>query len=66
WISSEAKKEGIEENIAKYDGKWAVEEAERNGLKGDLGLVLKSKAHHHAISARLDKPFLFDNKPFIL
>ncbi|XP_055939197.1 calnexin-like [Argiope bruennichi] len=66
WISSEAKKEGTEESIAKYDGKWSVEEAERNGLKGDLGLVLKSKAHHHAISARLDKPFLFDNKPFIL
>ncbi|GIY78081.1 hypothetical protein CDAR_282891 [Caerostris darwini] len=66
WIPSEAKKEGTEESIAKYDGKWAVEEAERNGLKGDLGLVLKSKAHHHAIAARLDKPFLFDNKPFVL
>ncbi|GFX54010.1 hypothetical protein TNCV_1155411 [Trichonephila clavipes] len=66
WIPSEAKKEGTDENIAKYDGKWAVEEAEKNGLKGDLGLVLKSKAHHHAIAARLDKPFLFDNKPFVL
>ncbi|XP_023238032.1 calnexin-like, partial [Centruroides sculpturatus] len=66
WIISEAKKDGIEENIAKYNGKWEVEETEKNGLNGDLGLVLKSKAHHHAISTRLDKPFLFDNKPFVL
>lgn len=66
WILSEAKKDGAEDTVAKYDGKWDVEEAEKNGLNGDLGLVLKSKAHHHAISARLDKPFMFDNKPFIL
>lgn len=66
WILSEAKKEGIEENIAKYNGKWDVEAAEKNGLNGDLGLVLKSKAHHHAISSRLDKTFQFDIKPFVL
>uniref|UniRef100_A0A1W7RAW3 Calnexin n=1 Tax=Hadrurus spadix TaxID=141984 RepID=A0A1W7RAW3_9SCOR len=66
WILSEAKKEGIEENIAKYNGKWDVEAAEKNGLNGDLGLVLKSKAHHHAISTRLDKTFQFDIKPFVL
>nr|XP_042909470.1 calnexin [Parasteatoda tepidariorum]XP_042909471.1 calnexin [Parasteatoda tepidariorum] len=66
WIQSEAKKDGVEAGIAKYDGKWSVEEAEKNGLNGDFGLVLKSKARHHAISSRLEKPFLFDNKPFIL
>ncbi|XP_076319560.1 calnexin-like isoform X1 [Tachypleus tridentatus] len=66
WIVSQAKKDDAEETIAKYSGKWSVEEAEKNGLVGDLGLVLKSKAHHHAISSRLDKAFLFDNKPFIL
>ncbi|XP_035217686.1 calnexin-like [Stegodyphus dumicola] len=66
WVPSEAKKDGAEDSVAKYDGKWAIEEAEKNGLNGDLGLVLKSKAHHHAIASRLDKPFLFDNKPFIL
>ncbi|XP_054717825.1 calnexin-like [Uloborus diversus] len=66
WVVSEAKKDGAEDEVAKYDGQWSVEEAEKNGLTGDLGLVLKSKARHHAISARLDKPFLFDNKPFVL
>uniref|UniRef100_A0A4Q8K1V8 U85-Liphistoxin-Lth1a_1 n=1 Tax=Liphistius thaleban TaxID=1905330 RepID=A0A4Q8K1V8_9ARAC len=66
WIVSEAKKDGAEDTVAKYDGKWDIEEAEKSGLAGDLGLVLKSKAHHHAISSRLDKPFLFDNKQFIL
>ncbi|XP_076368461.1 calmegin-like isoform X2 [Tachypleus tridentatus] len=65
WIISEAKKDDAEV-VAKYNGKWVVEEAERNGLTGDLGLAMKSKAHHHAISSRLDKPFVFDGKPFIL
>ncbi|XP_022239356.1 calmegin-like [Limulus polyphemus] len=65
WIISEAKKDDAEV-VAKYSGKWAVEEAEKNGLIGDLGLAMKSKAHHHAISSRLDKAFVFDDKPFIL
>lgn len=62
WVFSESKKE----DESKYSGKWDVEEAERSGLSGDLGLVLKSRAQHHAIATRLDKPFLFDNKLFIL
>jgi calnexin len=35
-------------------------------LNNDLGLVLKSKAKHAAISARLKKPFLFKKKPFVV
>jgi calnexin len=35
-------------------------------LKGDNGLVLKSKAKHAAISASLDRPFFFTNKPLIV
>ncbi|XP_046442797.1 calnexin-like isoform X2 [Daphnia pulex] len=66
WIRSQAKKEGIDEEIAKYDGKWAVESLMKDGLKGDLGLVLKSKAKHAAISAPLDRPFVFTNKPLIV
>lgn len=31
-----------------------------------MGLVLKSKAKHAAISASLDRPFLFTNKPLIV
>ncbi|CAG2240154.1 CANX [Mytilus edulis] len=37
-----------------------------SALKGDHGLVLKSKAKHHAISSKLNKPFRFDGKPFVV
>uniref|UniRef100_A0A224YSV3 Calnexin n=1 Tax=Rhipicephalus zambeziensis TaxID=60191 RepID=A0A224YSV3_9ACAR len=66
WVLSEAKKDGAEESVAKYDGKWEVEASSKSHLRGDLGLVLKSKAHHHAISSKLSKPFTFDHKPFVL
>ncbi|XP_066246051.1 calnexin-like [Euwallacea similis] len=66
WIKSEAKKEGIDDDIAKYDGQWDVEAPQKDGLKGDLGLVLKSKAKHAAISAPLKKPFVFKDKPLIV
>ena len=41
WIPSGAKKDGVDDAISKYDGKWAVEEAETSPLAGDMGLVLK-------------------------
>lgn len=66
WVKSSAKKEGISEDIAKYDGKWAIEAPQRDALTGDKGLVLKSKAKHSAISAKLNKPFHFTNKPLIV
>lgn len=66
WVRSNAKKEDISEDIAKYDGEWAVEPPQREGLAGDLGLVLKSKAKHSAISSKLQKPFVFANKPLIV
>jgi len=87
WVRSQAKKEEVDEDIAKYDGKsknvlvifisfilyklfilgkWAVEGLLKDGLKGDLGLVLKSKAKHAAISAPMDRPFAFTNKPLIV
>ncbi|KAJ9601027.1 hypothetical protein L9F63_000762 [Diploptera punctata] len=66
WILSEAKKDDIDDDIAKYDGKWEVEAPMKNGLNGDLGLVLKSKAKHAAISARLDRPFKFNVKPLVV
>lgn len=50
WIKSTAKKDDIDESLAKYDGEWAVEEPHRQILKGDLGMVLKSKAKHAAVS----------------
>lgn len=87
WVRSQAKKDDIDEEIAKYDGitilkscqkycldklcwsplgKWAIEGLMKDALKGDLGLVLKSKAKHAAIAAPLDRPFHFTNKPLIV
>lgn len=40
----------MEESLAKYDGVWSVEAPNRQILKGDLGMVLKSKAKHAAVS----------------
>uniref|UniRef100_A0A8C6TBJ0 Calnexin n=1 Tax=Neogobius melanostomus TaxID=47308 RepID=A0A8C6TBJ0_9GOBI len=66
WVMSIAKKEDTDEDIAKYDGKWAVEEMRDSKLPGDKGLVLKSRAKHHAISAQLLRPFAFTTKPLIV
>ncbi|XP_061580811.1 calnexin isoform X2 [Cololabis saira] len=66
WVLSSAKKEDTDEDIAKYDGKWSVEEMRDSKLPGDKGLVLKSRAKHHAISAQLLRPFTFESGPLIV
>jgi calnexin len=66
WVLSRAKKEGTDDSIAKYDGQWSIEEPEEVVLKGDLGLALKSRAKHHAVSAKLDKPVDFKSKTFVV
>ncbi|XP_073967503.1 calmegin-like, partial [Choristoneura fumiferana] len=66
WVKSEAKKQGVDENIAKYDGKWEIQAPSRKILRDDLGLVLTTEAKHAAISALLDKPFEFKDKPLIV
>ena len=66
WIKSQAKKSGAEEALAKYDGEWSLEQAQKDPLNTDLGLVMKSKAKHAAIAAPLGKIFKFDDKPFIV
>ncbi|XP_055651209.1 calmegin-like [Falco biarmicus] len=66
WVLSKTKKEDTDDNIAKYDGRWEVEELKENAMPGDRGLVLKSVAKHHAISAKLTKAFIFNNKPLIV
>lgn len=47
-------------------GKWAVEQLKENKVPGDQGLVLKSRAKHHAIAAMLDKPFVFQDEPLVV
>lgn len=63
WVKSTAKKG---EDDGGYDGVWSVEAAENPILRNDLGLVLKSKARHSAVSSRFVKPFVFTDKPFII
>ncbi|KAF9432523.1 hypothetical protein BGZ76_010665 [Entomortierella beljakovae] len=62
WTASEATKESnTEGEVFSYVGKWEVEEPTvLAGIRGDLGLVAKSAATHHAISASL--PEVVDNK----
>ncbi|XP_069711362.1 calmegin isoform X2 [Phaenicophaeus curvirostris] len=66
WVVSKSKKEDTDDDIAKYDGRWEVEELKENTVPGDRGLVLKSVAKHHAISAMLTKAFVFDDKPLVV
>jgi len=66
WVLSKAKKDGVEDTISKYDGKWKVEEPKDNALEGDLALMLKSEAKHAAISSKLAKKFDFLNEPLIV
>lgn len=47
-------------------GKWAVEQLKENRVPGDQGLVLKSRAKHHAIAAMLSKPFVFKDEPLVV
>lgn len=64
WTHSAARK--ADDAEAKYDGVWSIEAPQKAILKNDLGLVLKSKAKHAALSSRLVKPFVFSDKPLIV
>lgn len=66
WVLSKAKKDDSDAEISIYDGRWEIEELKENRVPGDRGLVLKSRAKHHAISAILAKPFIFADKPLIV
>lgn len=65
-IRSETKKDGVDEYLAKYDGVWTVEVSRTSAVEGDYGLVLKSKARHHAISAKLSKPVDFSHDQLVV
>ena len=56
WKPSHAKKDVQGDEEWAYVGEWAVEEPEKyKGMEGDLGLVVKNPAAHHAISAKFPK-----------
>ncbi|BHF57132.1 hypothetical protein SprV_0100007300 [Sparganum proliferum] len=66
FVLSKAKKEGVEDAIAKYDGLWDVEIPPSSAIEGDHYLVLKSKNKHHAIATDLGKEFKFTGNEFVL
>merc|ERR1719187_2165314 len=66
WTRSQARKDGADDSIAKYDGQWEIQPLEKDSLEGDMGLVLKSKAKHSAVAAKLKKPFKFEDKMLVL
>lgn len=66
WVKSEAKKDGVEDSISKYDGIWLIKEPKNNAMDGDNTLILASEAKHAAVSANLDRPFKFEDKPLVV
>ncbi|KAF5368524.1 hypothetical protein D9758_002456 [Tetrapyrgos nigripes] len=67
WTPSEAtKKTPVGGETFSYVGEWKVEEPLVSVIEGDLGLVAKSKAAHHAISAPFSKPLDFKKEPLVV
>ncbi|KIY65966.1 Calreticulin-domain-containing protein [Cylindrobasidium torrendii FP15055 ss-10] len=67
WTPSEAtKKTPVGGETFSYVGEWAVEEPSTAVIEGDLGLVAKTKAAHHAISAGFKDPVDFKKEPLVL
>ncbi|KAL7424885.1 calnexin [Cryptotrichosporon argae] len=68
WTVSRATKQTpVGDETFSYVGTWAVEEPEvYPGIKGDTGLVLKSKAAHHAISTLFPEPIDPKDKPLVV
>ncbi|KAG9092704.1 hypothetical protein FRC06_011828 [Ceratobasidium sp. 370] len=68
WTVSQAtKKTPVGGETWSYVGRWSVEEPSvRAAIIGDKGLVAKSKAAHHAISAPFATPLNPAGKPFVV
>ena len=67
WTPSEAtKKTAVGGETWSYVGKWEVEEPLEPIIVGDKGLVAKTKAAHHAISAPFSQPIEFSDKPLVV
>ncbi|KAK1923820.1 ER-associated protein catabolism-related protein [Papiliotrema laurentii] len=68
WTVSRATKQTpVGDEIFSYVGTWAIEEPEvYPGIKGDTGLVLKSKAAHHAISTLFPEAIDPAGKPLVV
>ncbi|ORY34998.1 Calreticulin family-domain-containing protein [Naematelia encephala] len=68
WTVSRATKQTpVGDETFSYVGTWSIEEPEVfPGIPGDKGLVLKTKAAHHAISTLLPEPIDPAGKPLVV
>ncbi|WRT69418.1 uncharacterized protein IL334_006404 [Kwoniella shivajii] len=68
WVISRATKQTpVGDETFSYVGQWEVEEPEvYPGIPGDKGLVLKTKAAHHAISTLFPEPIDPKGKPLVV
>ncbi|TRM61557.1 Calreticulin family-domain-containing protein [Schizophyllum amplum] len=67
WTPSEAtKKTPVGGETFSYVGEWQVEEPSISVIEGDLGLVAKTKAAHHAISAPFKETIDFKEQPLVV
>ncbi|KAF8588316.1 Calreticulin-domain-containing protein [Ramaria rubella] len=67
WTPSEAtKKTPVGGETFSYVGKWEVEEPKTPIVQGEKGLVAKTKAAHHAISAPLKTPVGISTEPLVI
>ncbi|KAK8849441.1 hypothetical protein IAR55_004773 [Kwoniella newhampshirensis] len=68
WTISRATKQTpVGDETFSYVGQWAIEEPEvYPGIPGDKGLVLKTKAAHHAISTLFPEPIDPKGKPLVV
>jgi len=66
WKPSNAKKDGVEESIAKYDAKWGLTEPKESAIIGDHGLTFLSEAKHGAISSPLQKIYKFEDRSLLV
>ncbi|KAG5518906.1 hypothetical protein PMAC_002437 [Pneumocystis sp. 'macacae'] len=65
WTISSALRHVDGNTTVFYDGEWKVEEPTvYKGINGDMGLVVKKNAAHHAISAKFPEPL--NNKGKVL
>ena len=65
-MSEATKKTAVGTETFSYVGKWEVEEALKSVISGDKGLVAKTKAAHHGISAPFESPIDFSEKPLVV
>jgi calnexin len=54
------------DDLYRYRGQWAVEAPSRYGIKDDKGLVAKTAAAHHAISAGFARVVDPDSKDLVI